>query len=43
MNSALLEDVQPWTNSEKQTKEPMSVNYLETSSISERFTVSCII
>ena len=26
MNSALLEDVQPWTNSNKQTKEPMSVN-----------------
>ena len=25
MNSALVEDVQPWTNSEKQTKEPVIV------------------
>ena len=26
MNSTLLEDVQPWTNSKKQTKWPVSVN-----------------
>ena len=26
MNSVLVEDVQPWTNSKKQTKQPVSVN-----------------
>ena len=29
MNSALAEDVQPWTNPKKQTKEPVTVTTIQ--------------
>ena len=36
MNSALVEDVQPWTNPKKQTKEPVTVITIQISSMSVR-------